>query len=71
MCLGSGSPVGIVARICLRDEDPSFRIDGKTVEQGSERIDGLDQFVRFRIEDKEVAIGYLWVLDDVGDNAER
>ena len=68
---GAGAPVGVVARIGLRDEDAPRRIDGEPVEQGAHGVDDLDEPVGRGVEDVQVAIGDAGMPDDVHVDAER
>ena len=61
----AGAAIGIVASVCLSDEDAALRIDRHAVQQGADGVDHFDQPVSIRVEDEQVAVGNVRVLYDV------
>ncbi len=65
MLLRARTTVDVVSGICLGDEYLTLRVHGDPVEEGAQGVDGLDQFVRLRVEYEEVTVRHPRVFDDV------
>ena len=66
----TGAPVGVIACVCLGNENAPPGVDGKAIEKRAQGVDDFDELVGCGIENVQVSIRNLRMLDDVYDGAE-